>query len=514
MAPYHAVTGPVAALLLLGGSCLMLAGRVELYAAAAPAMPTAARAVGTAGAVGLPPGLPRSAIALRPGTVDGDAPPQPSARLNSPALVLAAALSCVAAAGAAVLARLGTRRPAVRLAPQWAMMATTGADVDPLLPTGPNAEAQLEAVHQFVSAAVKSSQAAAEVTAQAFQTVKSAVEAVDVDQLRETAAKTAKVIQPVAEVVAQKVEVAAAATVEAIKSFDYDQAYRTLNASAVQVNRSVVTPLYQSLSTEATKVASDPAVTSAVGRGLTALHTQAQALRDQLPLAAQPYLPDEAVAAGGVVLVLGVVISASALIGSLPVDAEAGEWDVSPEQADVLLRQSNAVLLDIRTEADAALGVPDLRQAARGKAVVAGRLALAPAVRRRTPDPDAVEEQLHLMTVLNLKPVQRATAVIVMDRSGSRGRAFARLLRENGLPLVYYVRGGYNRWARSGLGTRDSYGVDVTDLIKEELASLVTSDNVVGRVNSFINSEKGKLTFGLSAGLTAMLLVSSGLLAA
>lgn len=28
-----------------------------------------------------------------------------------------------------------------------------------------------------------------------------------------------------------------------------------------------------------------------------------------------------------------------------------------------------------------------------------------------------VEEQLHLMTVLNLKPVQRATAVIVMDRS-------------------------------------------------------------------------------------------------
>lgn len=67
-----------------------------------------------------------------------------------------------------------------------------------------------------------------------------------------------------------------------------------------------------------------------------------------------------------------------------------------------------------------------------------------------------------------------------LARSGSRGRAFARLLRENGLPLVYYVRGGYNRWARSGLGTRDSYGVDVTDLIKEEVWGPVPSCAVPG----------------------------------
>jgi len=181
--------------------------------------------------------------------------------------------------------------------------------------------------------------------------------------------------------------------------------------------------------------------------------------------------------------------------------------DFRPKRVEELLKTTNALLVDVRTESERAEGgVPDLRRSARDKIVFQPPEALDSSVKGQVDDPEEVERNRQAFTIANLEQVRSASRVIVMDKNGSQAIQLARLLKEMGVERPYTMDGGYASWVRSGLKFKPDEPETAVDVLKKEVEALAEDDdNVLGQFNSLLSTNEGRvllagrLTLGLSA---------------
>jgi rhodanese-related sulfurtransferase len=301
-------------------------------------------------------------------------------------------------------------------------------------------------------------------------------------------------------------EQSAAAVNDAVKeaSATLDTFLKTVTGKSAEASTQIKNLLYAVQHAPQTAQAKADAV-------LALYHAQMQAIYDGIPPILLPLFPEDpnVLAASGAAAFLGATVVLPYLtIYNLRFGGYAG--NLSAEDMQELLRNSSALLVDIRAEAELEeSGVPDLRRSARGKAISTPPERLEPSVRRRTKRPVQAEKMLQAMTIASLRRVRRARDVIVMDSNGSQAKAMARLLREKGIRRPYILEGGYKGWVDQGLGTQAAYSVSASEAIKQDLEQMSQEDdNLLGRVNQFLSTDEGKIYVATGVGLSALVLAN------
>lgn len=195
-----------------------------------------------------------------------------------------------------------------------------------------------------------------------------------------------------------------------------------------------------------------PAVEKTVG----VLQGVVAALSEQEP-------QDLAVYAGAAVVLY---LAAPSLLGALSVAARgyAGEY-TALQALDVLVTESNAVLVDIRGDSEVAgSGLPDVPRAASGKVNRVPSGIESGALRGQFKDVNSVEDGVAAMRVAGLKRVTRGTQILLLDSNGSKASNIAKRLSSMGFGQVYVIKGGFNGWKKSQLPTKaamQARGVEV-----------------------------------------------------
>ena len=141
---------------------------------------------------------------------------------------------------------------------------------------------------------------------------------------------------------------------------------------------------------------------------------------------------------------------APAVLGAAASAARGYAGSVRPVEAyDDVLSGGNIVVVDVRSESDAARGALEFPRRAAGKVVAVPREKLAGNFRNM----GDVEATLTATKIASLKGVKRSTKVLVLDANG-RGDApkVAKALGSQGFGKVFVVEGGFNGWANAGLG--------------------------------------------------------------
>ena len=140
---------------------------------------------------------------------------------------------------------------------------------------------------------------------------------------------------------------------------------------------------------------------------------------------------------------------------------------ISPSNANQLLRQGRAFLVDVRSSSERSnRGVPDLRLTARGRAATVELTPLPKRERQWLSDPASVERRLAAAEVL--ERVKPGEGIIVMgaDRGLSENQAkkfaneivsLSRFARQAGVAIM---DGGFRAWELSGLRVCDSYSTN------------------------------------------------------
>jgi len=237
-----------------------------------------------------------------------------------------------------------------------------------------------------------------------------------------------------------------------------------------------------------------------------AFQAEVVAFRASLPGVLQPLAPEDpnALIATGLALGLILFVGVPALtLYNVRYGGYSG--DRAPAEVLQMLRESNTLLVDIRSPAEVVLGVPDLRRSARGKAIRVAPVTLPASVRRRSRDAAQVERTLQALTVASLRRARDAEAVVVMDQTGKLGREFARILKSKGINNAFVMVGGYEQWTQDRLGIRARYETDVTETLRQDVAAMTEEeDNPIGQAVAFVRSGEGKLKIGLGLGAGAV----------
>ena len=165
---------------------------------------------------------------------------------------------------------------------------------------------------------------------------------------------------------------------------------------------------------------------------------------DFLQTATPVELVQTAGAAGALYLLAPAVLGAAASV------ARGYAGSIRPVEAyDEVLSGGNIVVVDVRSEADAARGALEFPRRAANKVVSVPREKLSGNFKNM----GDVEATLTATKIASLKGVKRSTKVLVLDSNG-RGDApkVAKALGGQGFGKVYVVEGGFNGWANAGLG--------------------------------------------------------------
>jgi len=139
----------------------------------------------------------------------------------------------------------------------------------------------------------------------------------------------------------------------------------------------------------------------------------------------------------------------------------AGELDPFEVQALLSLENSNALLVDIRSDnAREKDGVLELKFDARFKAVAlpvryaqAQVDSISNSVLRQVSSKEQLVVSVHAAFVANLTKIETPLCkVVVMDQTGGdKARVLARALRQEGLMNAYVMKGGFSKWVKEGL---------------------------------------------------------------
>jgi len=132
--------------------------------------------------------------------------------------------------------------------------------------------------------------------------------------------------------------------------------------------------------------------------------------------------------------------------------------NLSAKNTLALLQNEEALLVDIRSQAEReAAGVPELKRAARVKAVAVPISGVPASLRSRVDSVGQLEQQITASRIVGLSALNAATTkVIIMDSSGGKSKAMARLVRELGVARPYVLNGGFKAFKREGLNTLPS----------------------------------------------------------
>ncbi|KAF5835772.1 hypothetical protein DUNSADRAFT_6912 [Dunaliella salina] len=160
----------------------------------------------------------------------------------------------------------------------------------------------------------------------------------------------------------------------------------------------------------------------------------------------------------------------------------AGELDPSEVQALLSEENSNALLVDIRSdEAREKDGVLELKFDARFKAVAlpvryaqAQVDSISNSVLRQISSKEQLVVSVHAAFVANLSKIETPMCkVVVMDeKGGEKARTLARALRQEGLMNAYVMGGGFSKWVKNGLPvetTKADYEAGQIDVLNDNL---------------------------------------------
>jgi len=141
----------------------------------------------------------------------------------------------------------------------------------------------------------------------------------------------------------------------------------------------------------------------------------------------------------------------------------AGE--ISAAQAlDLLSNEGNAVLIDIRTEAEKeSSGLPDAPSSASGKLVEVEYATVADKkLRGALKDPGYIEAQVTALQIAALKRLGKGTKILLLDRYGNASKVVAKELARRGYGRVFVVAGGFDGrggWVQSKLLVKPTAGM-------------------------------------------------------
>eukprot|EP00963_Diacronema_lutheri_P007677 scaffold662_cov364-Pavlova_lutheri.AAC.34 len=153
--------------------------------------------------------------------------------------------------------------------------------------------------------------------------------------------------------------------------------------------------------------------------------------------------------------------------------------DLTPKKALGTLNTGNAVLVDIRSDAERAEGIPDLRWTARGRGVAFPVLSMQGKERSMIASPNELALQATAVAIAGLRQTSGGGPIILMDRSGNGDAvSVAKLLAQQGLTNVFAVKGGFKSWKATGLDVKQgvsSYQEGTIKLVAEK-AGEITED--------------------------------------
>jgi rhodanese-related sulfurtransferase len=136
-----------------------------------------------------------------------------------------------------------------------------------------------------------------------------------------------------------------------------------------------------------------------------------------------------------------------------------------------LYKEDRAYLVDIRPEASRdGAGVPDLRQQARPKALVAEVAPLPQALRGAVRAVRELELERTAVRVRGATPP--GARVIFMDAGSGEARQLARALTQLGGRRAYTLDGGFKAWRAAGLRVKKDYTASPLTAVTEDLEVL------------------------------------------
>ncbi|CAM6109331.1 unnamed protein product [Calypogeia fissa] len=148
--------------------------------------------------------------------------------------------------------------------------------------------------------------------------------------------------------------------------------------------------------------------------------------------------------------------------------------DLLPSAALDILKNENAVLVDIRSQATREDdGIPDLRRSTRSKFAEVEIVKVEGAVRGMIKNTSDVESLITAAVIRNLKSVNGGSKIIVLDTDGSRSKQIARGLKKSGAKRAYRVDGGFKAWVSSGLRVKAEGSQSALAILQEEAEALV-----------------------------------------
>jgi len=131
----------------------------------------------------------------------------------------------------------------------------------------------------------------------------------------------------------------------------------------------------------------------------------------------------------------------------------AGELS-PPEALDMLMKDGNSVILDIRTqEEQEAKGILDLPNKSRKQLINMERTVLE---RGQFTNNFATEAQITAVQAAALKSTKQGKNLIVLDQTNKQAKAVAKELAKLGYSNVFVVKGGFVSWVAAQLQTKSS----------------------------------------------------------
>ena len=188
--------------------------------------------------------------------------------------------------------------------------------------------------------------------------------------------------------------------------------------------------------------------------------------------------------------------------------------DLTPRKALDALSTGDALLVDIRSDAEREEGIPDLKRGARGRGIAVPLLNLQGKEKSMIASPKEWSFQATATAIAGLRQTSNGGPVILIDRSGGGDAvSVAKLLAKQSFTNVSTVKGGFKSWKAAGLAVKQgvsSYQEGTIKVVAEK-AGEFTEDLSKG----FESKAKEALTtpaaaFTAVCVLSAILLVGTG----
>lgn len=188
--------------------------------------------------------------------------------------------------------------------------------------------------------------------------------------------------------------------------------------------------------------------------------------------------------------------------------------DLTPRKALDALSTGDALLVDIRSDAEREEGIPDLKRGARGRGIAVPLLNLQGKEKSMIATPKEWSFQATATAIAGLRQTSSGGPVILIDRSGGGDAvSVAKLLAKQSFTNVSTVKGGFKSWKAAGLDVKQgvsSYQEGTIKVVAEK-AGEFTEDLSKG----FESKTKEALTtpavaFTTVCVLSAILLVGTG----